>query len=78
MKPRLRIKLKQSFDVIGLRISKVSQRLQDAGHCVNKNLMYETLSEQKNRSKCAKLARAMSVQSNEIIKMKLWNLFLAA
>jgi hypothetical protein len=72
------LKLKYSFEAFGLSTNKVSERLTDFGHCVNKRLMYETIKEQKNRSKCAKLARAMSMQNNDETKMKLWNLFKAA
>ncbi len=75
MKPGLR--LKYSFEAMGLIANKANERLTEFTHCINNNSIYETMSEQKNRSKCVKLARAMAYQNNEETKMKLWKLFLA-
>lgn len=76
MKPGL--KLAFSFKAFGLKLNKVAERLLEAGYCVSNQSLYETVSEQENRTKCAKIARSMSIQKNEKIKAELWKLFLAA
>lgn len=76
MKPGLKLAL--SFKALGIAASKVSERLRETGHCVSNQSLYETIAEQENRTKCAKLARVMSVQKNEKIKLELWKLFIAA
>lgn len=78
MKPGLIFKLALSFESVGLKLSEKAERFIELGRKISNELLFETMANQKHRTKCAKLARAMSFQNNEATKMKLWNLFMNA